>query len=79
MPKWEFDNDGFATRNPRNDAGFVSGDMENFERHPDYIPFIWWSHPGLRLLQQLHRYVKNGLLPADWGGDLGEMQGRFGE
>ncbi len=26
-----------------------------------------------------HRYVKSGLLPADWGGDLGEIQGRFGE
>jgi len=26
-----------------------------------------------------HRYVKNGLLPANWGGDLGKIQGRFGE
>ena len=26
-----------------------------------------------------HNYVKRGLLPADWGGDLGKMQGRFGE
>jgi putative transposase len=26
-----------------------------------------------------HRYVKDGLLPSDWGGDLGEIQGRFGE
>ena len=25
------------------------------------------------------RYVKNGLLPADWGGDVGEIEGRFGE
>jgi hypothetical protein len=23
--------------------------------------------------------MKNGLLPADWGGDLGDIQGRFGE
>jgi hypothetical protein len=26
-----------------------------------------------------HRYVKNGLLQADWGGDPGEIQGRFGK
>ena len=26
-----------------------------------------------------HRYVKNGLLPADWGVDRAKMQGRFGE
>jgi hypothetical protein len=26
-----------------------------------------------------HRYVKNALLPADWGGDLAEIEGRFGE
>jgi putative transposase len=26
-----------------------------------------------------HRYVKNGLLPVDWGGDVSEIEGRFGE
>ena len=26
-----------------------------------------------------HRYVKNAWLPADWGGDLAEIEGRFGE
>jgi REP-associated tyrosine transposase len=26
-----------------------------------------------------HRYVKNDLLPADWGGDLAKIEGRFGE
>jgi putative transposase len=26
-----------------------------------------------------HRYVKDGLLPPDWGGDLGAIKGRFGE
>jgi hypothetical protein len=24
-------------------------------------------------------YVKNAVLPADWGGDLAEIEGRFGE
>jgi hypothetical protein len=31
------------------------------------------------LVQHIHRYVKDGLLPADWGGDMAEIQGRFGE
>jgi putative transposase len=32
-----------------------------------------WPHSGF------HRYVKNALLPADWGGHLSEIEGRFGE
>ena len=32
-----------------------------------------------QVYSSFHRYVKDGLLPADWGGDLGEIQGRFGE
>jgi hypothetical protein len=27
----------------------------------------------------IHRYVKNALLPADWGRDLAEIEGRFGD
>jgi len=26
-----------------------------------------------------HRYLRNDLLTADWGGDLAEIEGRFGE
>jgi hypothetical protein len=26
-----------------------------------------------------HRYVNNGLLPADWRGDLGEIGRRYGK
>jgi putative transposase len=29
--------------------------------------------------RSFHRYVKYGVLPADWGGDLAEIEGRFGE
>jgi len=31
------------------------------------------------LVKHFHRYVKSDLLPADWGGDLAEIEGRFGE
>jgi hypothetical protein len=34
-----------------------------------------WDWPR----SNFHRYVKNALLPADWGGDLAEIEGRFGK
>jgi len=60
----------------RNDA--------DFERHIDYIHFnpvkhgyvtrvIDWPHSSFR------RYVERGLFPADWGGDMEQVQGAFGE
>ncbi|WP_439404359.1 REP-associated tyrosine transposase [Bradyrhizobium sp. DASA03076] len=59
----------------RNDA--------DFERCVDYIHFnpvkhglvtspIDWPHSSL------HRYARDGILPADWGGN-GEISGNFGE
>jgi hypothetical protein len=35
--------------------------------------------PAMPILRSFHSYVKDGLLPADWGGDMAEIQGRFGE
>jgi putative transposase len=32
-----------------------------------------WPHSSF------HRYVARGLLPEDWGGDLVELPGSFGE
>jgi putative transposase len=60
----------------RNDA--------DFERHVDYIHFNPVKHGYVTRVcdwpySSFHRYVKNGLLPADWGGDQREIQGRFGE
>jgi|GEM_PF-6082167 putative transposase len=60
----------------RNDA--------DFERHVDYIHYnpvkpalltrvADWPHSSF------HRYVARGLLPQDWGGDLMELSGSFGE
>jgi putative transposase len=59
-------------------------DDRDFERHVDYIHFNPVKHGYVTRVcdwpySSFHRYVNNGLLPADWGGDLGEIEGRFGE
>jgi putative transposase len=59
-------------------------DDVDFERHVDYIHYNPVKHGYVTRVcdwpySSFHRYVKNGLLPADWGGDLGKMQGQFGE
>ncbi len=56
----------------------------DFERHVDYIHFNPVKHGYVTRVcdwpySSFHRYVKNALLPADWGGDLAEIEGRFGE
>ena len=59
-------------------------DDADFERHVDYIHYnpvkhgyaarvIDWPHSSF------HRYVERGILAADWGGDLGDPRGSFGE
>jgi putative transposase len=60
----------------RNDA--------DLERHVDYIHFnpvkhgqvmqvVDWPHSSF------HRYVERGILAADWGGDMSQIAGKFGE
>ncbi|MGP0093787.1 MAG: REP-associated tyrosine transposase [Xanthobacteraceae bacterium] len=57
---------------------------DDLERHVDYIHFnpvkhgyvskvCDWPHSSFR------RYVARGLLPVDWGGDVKEITGTFGE
>jgi putative transposase len=59
-------------------------DEADLERHIDYIHFnpvkhghvnrvIDWPHSSF------HRYVERGLLVADWGGDMRNISGTFGE
>jgi putative transposase len=59
-------------------------DDTDFERHVDYIHFNPVKHGYVTRVgdwpySSFHRYVKNSLLPADWGGDMAEIAGRFGE
>jgi putative transposase len=58
-------------------------DEADFERCADYIHFNQVKHglvasPSDWPYSSLHRYVRAGLLPADWGG-VGEITGNFGE
>ena len=59
-------------------------DDADFERHVDYIHFNPVKHGYVTRVcdwphSSFQRYVKKALLPADWGGDLAEIEGRFGE
>ena len=59
-------------------------DEADFERHIDYIHFNPVKHGHVTRVadwphSSFHRYVERGLLTADWGGDLKDIQGTFGE
>jgi putative transposase len=53
-------------------------------RHIDYIHWNPVKHglvPRVTDWPQssFHRFVARGILPPDWGGDMRDMPGRFGE
>jgi putative transposase len=59
-------------------------DDADFERHVDYIHFNPVKHGYVTRVcdwphSSFHRYVKDGLLSGDWGGDVAQIEGRFGE
>jgi len=59
-------------------------DDNDFTRHVDYIHFNPVKHGlVLRVLDwpysSFHRYVRQGLLPKDWGGEMREDGSRYGE
>jgi putative transposase len=59
-------------------------DDADLERHVDYIHFNPVKHGHVTRVadwphSSFHRYVERGLLAADWGGDMCDIQGSFGE
>src|SRR5713101_2732152 len=59
-------------------------DDADLERHVDYIHFNPVKHGHVSQVcdwphSSFHRYVERGLLAADWGGDLRDIEGSFGE
>ncbi len=59
-------------------------DDTDLKRHVDYIHFNPVKHGHVARVcdwpySSFHRYVKNGLLLANWGGELDEIQGQFRE
>lgn len=60
----------------RNDADLA--------KHVDYIHYNPVKHGYVSRVRDwpyssFHQYVKRGQLPIDWGGDIGEIAGSFGE
>jgi len=59
-------------------------DENDFERHVDYTHFNPVKHglvPRVRDWphSSFHRYVREGILPEDWAGDVRTHDGEFGE
>ena len=59
-------------------------DDADMERHIDYIHFNPVKHGHVTRVadwphSSFHRYVERGSLAADWGGNMREIQGSFGE
>jgi len=59
-------------------------DDADFERHVEYTHFNPVKHGYVARVcdwpySSFHRYVQDGLMPADWGGDQGKIHDRFGE
>jgi putative transposase len=59
-------------------------DNDDLARHVDYIHFNPVKHGLVARVcdwphSSFHQYVKRGELPPDWGGDMREMPGSFGE
>jgi len=62
----------------------VIRDDADLVRHIDYIHFNPVKHGLVSCVHDwphssFHRYVERGVLPLDWGGDVGEVLGEFGE
>jgi putative transposase len=59
-------------------------DESDFARHVDYIHFNPIKHALVQRVRDwphssFHRYVREGLLPDDWAGDMAGSEGGFGE
>ncbi len=59
-------------------------DDRDLERHVDYVHFNPVKHGLVAAVREwpyssFHRHVAKGDLPADWGGDVKDIPGTFGE
>ena len=56
----------------------------DFARHVDYIHFNPVKHGLVTRVcdwphSSFHRYVRQGLMPQDWAGDVGQLGDGYGE
>ncbi len=59
-------------------------DERDFERHLDYVHFNPIKHGLVARVSDwpyssFHHYVRQGVLPKDWGGESAQQTGNFGE
>jgi putative transposase len=59
-------------------------DDSDLARHIDYVHYNPVKHGYVSRVRDwphssFHSYVERGILPADWGGNVGELAGAFGE
>jgi putative transposase len=59
-------------------------DERDFERHVDYIHFNPVKHGFVARVRDwphssFHDYVRRGMLPEDWAGQVGQDRAKFGE
>jgi putative transposase len=59
-------------------------DEEDFVRHVDYVHYNPVKHHLVRRVRDwphssFHLYVRRGLLPEDWAGDVNEGASGYGE
>jgi hypothetical protein len=64
--------------------GLIQRNQTDLARHIDYIHFNPVKHELVRCVcdwpySSFKHFAARGDLPRDWGGDLGEMSGKFGE
>jgi putative transposase len=62
----------------------VMRDEVDLQRHIDYIHYNPVKHGLVSRVcdwphSSFHRYVKQGILPLDWGGDANKISGSYGE
>ncbi|WP_322514773.1 transposase [Rhodopseudomonas palustris] len=62
----------------------LTRDENDLARHIDYIHFNPVKHGLVARVQDwphssFHRYCRKGLLPPEWGGDVRDLSGNFGE
>jgi putative transposase len=83
---------GVSTRRPNGDFALwqrrfwehTIRDERDFVRHVDYIHFNPVKHGLVSRVRDwpyssFHLYVREGLLPEDWGGDIDEGKSNYGE
>jgi putative transposase len=73
-----------TSRFGRGGFGHTVRDESDFARHIDYVHFNPVKHGLVQRVRDwpyssFHRYVREGLLPEDWAGDVSEKEADFGE